>query len=307
MTQTEDIRQARRNTFQKWIGDPLTALPAYVSWGIFRALPVRWASALGGFLGGCAGRILRRRNRIGLINLKIAFPEKSEVERKEILNKMWRHWGRFYAEMPHTTELFNGAEMKGLEHLKRLAKSGGFVCSAHLGNWELAVSQPLFQGLTLNPVYRRANNPLLDKLMFQRRAGILIPKGGSGARTIVRVLHQKGVVVMLCDQKLREGIEVPLFGHPAMTAPAIAVLALKMKMPIVMARSIRQPDGHFVMEVSAPLELPPKYGEAEVRQVMIEINRRLEAWIRENPEQWLWIHRRFDKSIYEPDSGKLSK
>ena len=75
-------------------------------------------------------------------------------------------------------------------------------------------------------------------------------------------------------------------------------------MPIVMARSIRQPDGHFVMEVSEPLMLPPAYGDAEVRAVMTDINRRLEAWIRENPEQWLWIHRRFDKEIYRGDSGK---
>ena len=303
----QDIRQAKRNLLQKWILDPLTALPAYFSWGIFRLMPVKWASALGGFLGACAGRIMRRRSRIGLINLRIAFPEKTEAERQKILRRMWRHWGRFYAEMPHTSELFHGAEIRGIEHLKSLAETGGFVCSAHLGNWELAVSGPLFEGFTLNPVYRRANNPLLDKLMFQRRTGVLIPKGGTGAMTIVRVLHQKGVVVMLCDQKLREGIEVPFFGRPAMTAPAIATLALKMKMPIVMARSIRQADGHFIMDVSAPLTLPDRFGEAEVHQVMLEINHWLEAWIRETPEQWLWIHRRFDKSIYESDSGKLSK
>ncbi|MDY6407719.1 MAG: lysophospholipid acyltransferase family protein, partial [Pseudomonadota bacterium] len=93
--------------------------------------------------------------------------------------------------------------------------------------------------------------------------------------------------------------EVPLFGKMAKTAPAIAVFAIKFNVPIVMARSIRQPDGHFVMEVSEPLAMPPKgNSEQRILSLMTHINQQLEKWIRENPEQWLWIHRRFDKSEY---------
>ena len=301
MNPEEMIRQSRRSPLQRFLTDPLSAMVAVIFWGFFKILPVRVASKIGGQLGVLAGYLMKRRSHIGLINLKIAFPEKPDAERREILHQMWRHWGRFYAEMPHAKELFKTAEIKGLEHLKKMdeEQTGGFVCSAHLGNWELAVSQPLFDQFYLNPVYRRANNPWLDKLMFERRSGVLIPKGAIGARKIVEVLKAKGVIVMLCDQKLREGIDVPLFGRMAKTAPAIAVMAQKFRVPIVMARSIRQPDGHFVMEVSSPLEMPNTANKDEaVLQIMTQINRRYECWIRENPEQWLWIHRRFDKSEY---------
>ena len=301
MNREKMIRQSHRHPVQRYVRDPIVAVLAIIVWKLFQWLPVKTASDWGGKLGVFVGSLMRRRSHVGLVNLKIAFPEKTEDERRLILKEMWRHWGRFYAEMPHARTLFKNAEIRGLEYLKQIQKSGkgGFVCSAHLGNWELAVSQPLFDDFCLNPVYRRANNPWLDKLMFQRRTGILIPKGMLGARKLVEVLHNKGVVVMLCDQKLREGISVPFLGRPAMTAPAIAVLALRMKLPIVMARSIRQPDGHFVMEITKPLELPTGSDMKEKTvKVMTQINQILEKWIRENPEQWLWIHRRFDKSEY---------
>ena len=298
---TGAVRQSRRSLQQRFITDPAVALVAVLFWGMLKILPVRAASNVGAGLGWFVGKVMWRRSHIGLVNLKIAFPEKTEQERRAILGKMWRHWGRFYAEMPHAKTLFRQATIRGLEHLKQAKKAGrgGFVCSAHLGNWELAVSQPLFDDVYLNPVYRRANNPWLDKLMFQRRTGVLIPKGAAGARKIIEVLRHKQFIVMLCDQKLREGIAVPFFGRPAMTAPAIAVLALRFGVPILMARSIRQPDGRFVMDVSEPLQMPTDSNpDVAVQQVMAEINRRLEVWIRETPEQWLWIHRRFDKSLY---------
>ena len=84
-----------------------------------------------------------------------------------------------------------------------------------------------------------------------------------------------------------------------MICRAVAVLALRLRVPIVMARSIRQPDGHFVMDVTPPLPMPKTDNPDEaVRQLLTAINAQLEAWIRETPEQWLWIHRRFDKAIY---------
>lgn len=301
MNSEEQVRQAHRTPFQRFFLDPLIALPAFTAWGIFKVLPAKIAARLGESMGAFIGLFLKRRNHIGLVNLRIAFPKKTEAERRLILRKMWRHWGRFYAEMPHTKTLFKQASFSGLEHLKQAHQNqtGGFVCSAHLGNWELAVSQPLFDNFYLNPVYRRANNPWLDKLMFQRRTGILIPKGITGARKMMKVLRDKGFIVMLCDQKLREGISVPLFGKPAMTPTAIAVMALKMKLPIIMARSIRKPDGTFLMDISKPLPIPEtKDTDKAVYEIMKTINGILEDWIRETPEQWLWVHRRFDKSEY---------
>ncbi len=296
-----EIRQAAHKGLRKILLDPIVAIVALTFWGVFKLLPVRLASNLGGAIGSACGIFMRRRNKIAMQNLKWAFPEKTPAEHAEILRKMWAHWGRFYAEMPHGKELYRTATVEGLEHLKQAATTGkgGFVCSAHLGNWELAVSAPLFDNFYLNPVYRPANNPWLDKLMFQRRKGTLIPKGPGGAKKLLEVLKSGGFVVMLCDQKLREGISVPFFGRPAQTPSAIATMALKMNLPILMARTIRQPDGRFRVTVFPPLPVPKTTDRHQAEyEIMLQINQCLESWIRANPEQWLWVHRRFPKSEY---------
>ncbi len=296
------IRQAKRNIFQRYFLDPFLGLVAFFFWMFFKVLPVRIASTIGAGIGFFLSFFMVKRNRIGLRNLEIAFPNKSLAERKEILKKMWMHFGRFYAEMPHGKTLGKTAKIQGLDYLKEAFKTGkgGFVCSAHIGNWEPMVSFPLFDHFYLNPVYRPANNPWLDKLMFQRRKGILIPKGSLGARKIVETIHKGGFVVMLCDQKLREGISVPFFGKPAMTAPAIAALSLRLNVPIFMAKSIRGKDGRLdvvVYPLTVSKEKAKSMEEASYL-IMKRINEIIEDWIRETPEQWLWVHHRFDKSEY---------
>ena len=296
------VRQADRRWSQKYGTDLVVALVAGFFWLIFKLLPVRAASALGGGIGTFVGFFARSRNQIARQNLKVAFPDKTPAAREKILRKMWCHWGRFYAEMPHARQLFKSAEFSGLELLQQCMRdnTSGFVCSAHLGNWEPAVSAPIVGEKYLNPVYRPANNPWLDKLMFQRRKGVLIPKGPRGAKKMIQVLKSGGLIVMLCDQKLREGIEVPFFGIPAKSPGAIATMALKLNVPIFMARSIRRPDGRFKIEVtSLDLSVSSNNTITPEHEIMRRINQTIEKWIRETPEQWLWIHRRFDKSFYK--------
>ena len=111
------VRQSKRTFLQRFFMDPIVAFFAVTVWGVFKLLPVHTASNMGAKLGSFAGFILKKRSHIGMVNLKIAFPEKSEEERKEILKKMWQHWGRFYAEMPHSKTLLKQAEFKGKENL----------------------------------------------------------------------------------------------------------------------------------------------------------------------------------------------
>lgn len=298
---TKSVKRSNRNVFRRYVSDPIEGVLVWFLFKIFFVMKVQMASNVGSAIGFCLYYVMQKRNRIGRRNLEIAFPEKTPIEREVILKKMWCHWGRFFAEMPHGSELYKTAHIEGLSYLKRLSAEGKgcFVCSAHLGNWEPAVSAPLFDQYYLNPVYRVANNPWIDKIMFQRRKGVLIPKGSAGARKMIDVLHRGGGVVILCDQKLREGIDVPFFGKFVKTASAIASVSLKMNLPILMARSIRQSDGHFNIDVS-PLPSIDLSREADpVYAIMTQINRIIESWIRETPEQWLWVHHRFDKSEYE--------
>ena len=117
---------------------------------------------------------------------------------------------------------------------------------------------------------------------------------------MIETLKQGKFISILCDQKFREGITLTLFGMPAQTATAMASLALKMNVPIIMVKAIRQKDGHYILYTYPPIPIPVglPLNEAE-RQIMVYVNQVYEKWIRENPEQWLWIHRRFDKRLYK--------
>ena len=106
-------------------------------------------------------------------------------------------------------------------------------------------------------------------------------------------------IAILCDQRLREGIAVPFFGKMAMTPSAMVSIALKMRLPIVMGCARRLPDGRFKMTVE-PLPLSQaENNETAVYETVANMNKVLERWITETPEQWMWIHRRFDKSEYK--------
>ena len=292
----------KRSLFRQLILDPIEGLAVAVILLIFAILPLPLAEAVGAFLGTVVGLFAWRRNKIGLFNLRVAFPEKSEKECKKILRQMWRHFGRLIADLPHNRQVLQEARFIGVEHLRKAYASGkgGFVCSAHIGNWELSVAKQIAPGFVMNPVYRPANNWFLDKLLFARRKGIKIPKGRTGARLMIETLKQGKFISILCDQKFREGITLTLFGMPAQTATAMASLALKMNVPIIMVKAIQQKDKHYLLTVYPPVPIPVGLPRAEAeRQIMISVNQMYEKWIRENPEQWLWIHRRFDKHLYK--------
>ena len=299
---SERIPGLKRSLFRCIVTDPLEGLGVGFVLLIFAILPLRWAEGLGATFGAIAGMVAWRRNRIGLFNLKVAFPEKTEKERKKILKQMWRHFGRLIADLPHNRQVLEEVRFEGTEYLRKayMAGKGGFVCSAHIGNWELSIAKQIAPGFVMNPVYRPANNWFLDKLLFARRKGIKIPKGRTGARLMIETLKQGKFISILCDQRFREGITLTLFGMPAQTATAMATFAIKMNVPIIMVKAIQQPDGHYLLTVYPPVPIPvglPKV-EAE-KQVMTFVNQMYENWIKENPEQWLWIHRRFDKHLYK--------
>ena len=299
---TARIPGLRRSLFRRLITDPLEGIGVGLFLLIFAILPLHLAEKLGAALGAFVGIFAGKRNRIGLFNLRVAFPEKTEEERRKILRNMWRHFGSLIADLPHNRQILKEASFEGVEYLRKahISGKGGFVCSAHIGNWELSVDKQVAPGFIMNPVYRPANNWFLDKLLFSRRQGVKIPKGRTGARLMIETLKQGKFVSILCDQKFREGMNVPLFGMPAQTATAMATLSIKMNVPIIMVKAIRQKNKRYLLTTYPPLNMPiglPKQ-QAEY-QIMSTVNQIYEKWIRENPEQWLWIHRRFDKRLYK--------
>ncbi len=258
------------------------------------------ASACGGALGRWVGPLLPV-SRIARANLALALPERDAAARRRILRGMWENLGRTVGELAHLPALH--WEIEGAGHLAPLIAGGGpaILVSGHLANWEVVPPALAALGIRLGSVYRAADNPAVDALVNGLRARAvageplpLFPKGAQGARAALRFLSAGGVLGLLADQKLNDGIAVPLLGTPAMTAPAPAQLALRFRCPVIPGRVQRLGPCRFRLVVEPPLPLPDLPDrQAAIRALTLAINDRLSAWIRERPEEWLWLHRRW--------------
>lgn len=287
-------------------GEPLRhrveAWGAALLFAALGALPLDRASALGGFLARHIGPYLGISKRARR-NLARALPDLSEPEVAHIVAGMWDNLGRVAAEYPHLREIRvfepdGRVETAGVGHIERAVAAGHSVIlfSAHLANWEIAALAAAQSGLAIRQIYRAANNPRVDRLVARLRGegAALIPKGRIAARGAITALREGGHLSLLADQKMNDGIPVPFFGRPAMTAPALAQLALRFDCAVLPVRVERLAGARFRLTVQPPLPLP-KSGdrEADVAALMRLVNATLESWIRERPEQWLWVHRRW--------------
>jgi KDO2-lipid IV(A) lauroyltransferase len=285
----------------RW-GYRVEAWIAAVAVSTLSILPLDWASALGGALARWIGPHTGV-SKVARNNLRAAFPELGATAIEAIIRGMWDNLGRVVFEYPHLAKIkvFAGdgrIELRGLDNLERAlaAERRVIMFSGHLGNWEIGALAAGQYGLDMAQIYRAANNPHIDRMLRRLRGnlGELIPKGAVASRRAVAVLRRGGHLGLLADQKLNDGIAVPFFGRPAMTAPALAILALRFDCDVLPARVERLNGAHFRLTVYPKLPLP-KSGDraADTLALMTEINRTLETWIRERPEQWFWLHRRW--------------
>jgi KDO2-lipid IV(A) lauroyltransferase len=280
----------------------IEAWVARLAFGGFGLLPLDRASALGGAMARRIGPRLDVTKRARL-NIRAALPELGEAEIETILRGMWDNLGRVAAEYPHLRKIKvfepgGRVETRGLEHLDQALAAGRRVVlfSGHIGNWEIAALAGGQYGLDIAQIYRAANNPLVDRLIGWLRGNQseLIPKGAVASRRAAAVLRRGGHLSLLVDQKLNDGIAVPLFGRPAMTAPALALFALHYDCDVLPVRIERTEGVHFRLTVYPKLPLPASGDrDADVLALMTAVNQTLEGWIRERPEQWFWLHRRW--------------
>jgi Kdo2-lipid IVA lauroyltransferase/acyltransferase len=285
---------------RKELRQRLEALGAQAIWALFAVLPLDAASGLGGWLGRTIGPLLGGVNRTARKNLKAAFPEKDKAEIAAIIRAMWDNIGRVAGEFPHLHQIASQrVEVIGGEYVDLLRDDGqpGIFISGHIGNWEVCGAVAALRGLPLTLVYRAANNPHVEDLYRKGRASAvttMIQKGPDGARQALAVLKKGGHLGMLVDQKMNDGVPIPFFGRDAMTAPAQASFATKFKCPLVPARVERLKGANFRLTVLPPLDFPHTgANHDDNRLLLIRINAVLEEWIRERPEQWLWVHRRW--------------
>lgn len=290
----------------------LEALAARTALAVLRRLgPVGASNA-----GGAVCRIIGPRlpvSRIADANLRLAMPELDAPARRAVIRAVWDNLGRTVGEFPHIAALPEnpasgpGWDVVGAEHLAAQVARGDPVIfmSGHIGNWEMLPPGVARHGLPFASFYRAAGNPLVDGMIRALREaamGETVPmfaKGARGARGALAHIARGGRLGMLVDQKMNDGIEATLFGHPAMTAPALAAMALRYRCPVIPGYVERLGPARLRIHVEPPLALPDSGDrQADILALTQAVNDRLEGWVRARPGTWLWLHRRWPKSSY---------
>lgn len=279
---------------------------------LFRALgPVRASNLAGGLARAIGPRL--PVSRVAEVNLRLAFPDRDDAFRRQTIRAMWDNLGRIAGELPHLAAILArrdapdgpGWRVDGAASLPDGPGAALFV-SGHFGNFELLPGAAARLGRGFALVYRAIGNPFIDRrILALRRAALgdtppaLLPKGALGARAALATLRAGGRLALLADQKMNDGIAAPLFGRPAMTAPAAAQMGLRFGCPIVPAVCVREGPARFRIVIEPPLPLPATADrQAAIATLTEAINARIEAWARAQPGQWLWAHRRFEKALY---------
>ena len=247
---------------------------------------------------------LSKYNKIAKNNCKIVFPNLSEDEITKIINNSWQNLGHNLFELTFLKKLLkdkNKIEIKGLEVLENIGKENLPVIffSIHSSNWEVCVPFLDHNDFKTGAIYRHINNTLFNKYVYKQRTNALktkdsfyTPKGKISAKEIIEGVINNKNIFLLVDQKDSAGTEVNFFGKKVKTQTGFLKIARKYNLKIVPMKNIRLPNNNFQIT----FEQPVLHNNIEVsdEQKMLEINNIIEKWIRQNPDNWFWQHKRFN-------------
>ncbi|GHC60784.1 lipid A biosynthesis lauroyl acyltransferase [Limoniibacter endophyticus] len=281
---------------------------------VIRGLRLLPADKALNFADGAARKIgpLFGRHRVALDNIRKAFPEKSEQEVQAIASDMWGNMARLGAEYIFLDKLFDfhpdnqkpgRVEVRGIEIFERLAAEKGaphIFFTGHLGNFELLPVAAATFGLPMTAMFRPPNNPYIARYIMERRniaSGSLLASRSGAALQLARILDEGGNIGALVDQKFMYGIRGTFFGRECETSPLLPKLTRQYDCDVFPARCMRLPGNRFLLELEDKIEMP-RDGEGKIdvaasAQMMNDI---VERWVREDPGQWMWFHKRWKLS-----------
>ncbi len=290
----------------------LIARAAMAAMALLRHLPTdtalnfadRTARRLGPLIG---------RHRVALDNLRRAYPEKPEAEIEAIASDMWGNMARLAAEYVFMDQLFDfdpGSSTPGrvevsaqsIERFERIAGEDRphIVFTGHLGNFELLPVAAATFGMKITALFRPPNNPYLAEYILSTRRsnmGGLLPSATGASFALASVLEKGGNIGMLVDQKFTRGVETTFFGRPCQSNRILGTLARHFDCDVYPARCIRLPGNRFRLEIEDKLVLPRgEDGTVDVYGTTQLLNDVVERWVREDPGQWMWFHKRWEMS-----------
>lgn len=290
--------------FRQW----LVAQATFALLTVLKILPadpaIRFAERVACFIGPKLWR-----HKLMMANLRNAFPEKSENDLQEIAVASWGHMGRMAAEYVFLDRLFDfdpenteagRVEVSGIPIFLDLRDNPRpfIVFTAHTGNFELLPVAGKAFGLEVMVLFRPPNNPYIADKVFSFRAarmGSLVPSHAGSSFALARRLEAGGGVGVLVDQKFKKGLSTSFFGRPVKTNPLLAKLVRQFDAEVYPARCIRLPDNRFRLEIEPRIDLPrDENGNLDIQGTSQVLNDKVESWVREYPEQWLWYHDRWN-------------
>jgi KDO2-lipid IV(A) lauroyltransferase len=254
----------------------------------------------------------RERRRV-FEHLEAAFPERDGAWRARLAVACARHLGTLLGEVAwlwsaSADEILARTEFIGLEHLINAcdAEGGAVLVTGHCGNWEWMNLALGAAGVRMTVAAREVYDPRLDALVQHLRGrfgGETVLRGQGAGQRLVRALRTGRIVGLLIDQDIdAPGVFVEFFGRPAWTPSGAALLALRARRLCVPGFAARKPNGVMQLRFDAPLEIPSG-GELEnqVGALTARLSARIEEQVRSNPEQWVWMHRRWRR---QPGAGE---
>ncbi|HTN52835.1 MAG TPA: lysophospholipid acyltransferase family protein [Anaeromyxobacter sp.] len=275
---------------------------------LFARLPYRWLMAFGAFLGAFLWH-LRIRRRVVLENLRLAFPEKTEDERRAIARANYRHLGQMIPEFLRVPalppeELEGIFVLEGWDRLEAAQARGKGVIAAtgHFGNFEVLAAAMTRRGVPITMISRPMGKSGANDAWREarQRSGVedLVVRRGETLKAATRSLKAGRFLGYVIDQNQpgRRAIFPTFFGVPAATAPTPALLAMRTGAAVIFAVSVPLGDGRHRVVIEGPLDLPDTGDrERDVLAFMQDLNDRLERWVRLHPERWYWLHRRWKR------------
>jgi KDO2-lipid IV(A) lauroyltransferase len=275
-------------------------------WQVCGLLGPRAASAFGRSLLRALGPHLGKTEHVAR-NLELAFPELGERERAALRRAVWGNAGAVLGEYPHFKAIcrddFDGhfETVMGWDVTDyRTRKRQAIFVTAHVGNWELCGAAAGHHGFPITAIYAPGRNPFIQRMLRRRREalGCRLVSLEEGARPLMRELSEGRSIGLVVDTRDDDGIPIPFFGLDKLTTLAPARLALRFGCDFIPVRVERLGAARFRLIVHEPIRPDPALASDKDRatQMMRELNRLFEQWIRERPEQWLCIKRAWPRS-----------
>ena len=268
---------------------------------IFKILGLKLASIISSNIFILFGPIFRS-NKIIFSNLKIAFPDIDENQKKQILKKMWFNYGKIFAEymfikdFRHNEKYSAKISIENKDIIEKIIKDNEQVIfiSGHFNNFELMAMQIEKLGIKLTALYRPLNNPYLNPIMEKIRKKYIckkqVKKGISGTKDLLLDFKDGSSIALMIDQRVSQGIRSNLFNKEALTTTIPAQFIKKFKIRIVPVHVERQRDNDFKIKFFEPVNFS---NEESIETITFKLNKILEEMIIKNPEQWIWTHNRW--------------